>query len=91
MSLPFLIFLHLFLVLAALAASEARDMLSAVIALSVFGILLAIVFALLQAPDVALTQAVVNSGLVTSLFLVAYSQTRKRPPRGPSRKDEDSL
>ena len=87
----FWIFVHLFLFLTAFTAAEARDMLSAVIALSVFGILLAMVFALLQAPDVALTQAVVNSGLLTSLFLVAYSQTRKKPPRGPSRKDEDNL
>jgi multicomponent Na+:H+ antiporter subunit B len=93
MDLPFslLVFLHLFLIFTALTAAEAKDMLSAVIALSVFGILLAILFALLQAPDVALTQAVVNSGLVTSLFLVAYSQTRKKYKRTAPRKDEDNL
>jgi len=43
------------------------------------GVLMATVFALLRAPDVALTQAIINSGLVTSLLLVAYSQTRKTP------------
>lgn len=78
MSTAFFTFLAAFLVVTALTASEAQDMLSAVIALSVFGVLMAIIFVILQAPDVALTQAIINSGLVTSLFLVAYSQTRKR-------------
>ncbi len=78
MSLPFFAFLCLFLVVTAVTAAEASDMLSAVIALSVFGVLMATLFVILQAPDVALTQAIINSGLVTSLFLVAYSQTQKR-------------
>ena len=78
MSLPFFAFLCLFLVVRAVTAAEASDMLSAVIALSVFGVLMATLFVILQAPDVALTQAIINSGLVTSLFLVAYSQTQKR-------------
>ncbi len=83
MSMPFLVFLYGFLVTTALVAALIDDILSSVIALSVFGILMAIVFAILQAPDVALTQAVINSGLITSLFLVAYSQTEKgeQPPR----------
>ncbi len=77
MSIGLFVFFFFFLVITALVASEAEVMLSAVIALSVFGVLLAILFAILQAPDVALTQAIINSGLVTSLFLVAYSQTGK--------------
>ncbi len=72
------VFLSLFLVITALVSAEAEEMLSAVVALSIFGVLLAILFAVLQAPDVALTQAIINSGLVTSLFLVAYSQTGKK-------------
>jgi len=67
-----------FLIVTAIVASEIEDILSAVISLSVFSVLLAIAFAILQAPDVGLTQAVISSGLVTSLFLVAYSQTEKQ-------------
>jgi multicomponent Na+:H+ antiporter subunit B len=74
----FFAFVCVFLALTALVASEASDILSAVISLSVFGVLMAMVFVILQAPDVALTQAVINSGLVTSFFLVAYSQTQKK-------------
>ncbi|MBN2250675.1 MAG: DUF4040 domain-containing protein [Candidatus Altiarchaeota archaeon] len=77
MSLYFVAFLYFFLVATALVASWIGDILSAVITLSVFGILLATAFAILQAPDVALTQAVINSGIVTALFLVAFSQTEK--------------
>ena len=77
-----MVFLLAFMILAAFAASALEDILGAVIALSVFGVLMAIAFSILQAPDVALTQAVINSGLVTSLFLVAYSQTRKESPAG---------
>ena len=73
----FFAFVCVFLALTALVASEAEEVLSAVISLSVFGVLMAMVFVILQAPDVALTQAVINSGLVTSFFLVAYSQTQK--------------
>ncbi len=87
MSIGLFVFLSLFLVVTALVASEAEEMLSAVIALSVFGVLLAILFAILQAPDVALTQAIINSGLVTSLFLVAYSQTGKGGD-DPDREDQ---
>lgn len=77
MSLAFMIFLYVFLIGTALVISAINDILSAVITLSVFGILLATSFAILQAPDVALTQAVINSGIVTALFLVAFSQTEK--------------
>lgn len=86
MSTGLFAFLCLFLVITALVSSEAEEMLSAVIALSIFGVLLAILFATLQAPDVALTQAIINSGLVTSLFLVAYSQTGKKRD-SPDKKD----
>ncbi|KUK57097.1 MAG: hypothetical protein XD80_1582 [Synergistales bacterium 53_16] len=86
MTISFYAFLCGFLALTAVVAAEIEDILSAVISLSVFGILLAIAFAILQAPDVALTQAVINSGLVTSLFLVAYSQTEKQQFRRKDKK-----
>lgn len=81
MSALFYSFVCFFLILTALVASEIKDILSAVISLSVFSVLLTIAFVALQAPDVALTQAVISSGLITSLFLVAYSQTQKESRR----------
>ncbi len=78
-STPLLALLYGFILLTAAVAVFLEDLLSSFISLSVMGVLMATVFALLRAPDVALTQAIINSGLVTSLLLVAYSQTRKTP------------
>jgi multicomponent Na+:H+ antiporter subunit B len=74
-----LVLLYVFILLTAGVAVFLEDLLSSFISLSVTGVLMATAFALLRAPDVALTQAIINSGLVTSLLLVAYSQTRKNP------------
>ena len=84
MNVSLLAVLYLFIAVTALVAVLLEDLLSAFITLSFTGVLMATVFALLRAPDVALTQAIINSGLVTSLLLVAYSQTRKtpHPPEG---------
>ncbi len=79
MSEPLLAFFYFFILVTAFVAVFLEDLLSSFIALSVTGVLMATVFALLRAPDVALTQAIINSGLVTSLLLVAYSQTRRTP------------
>ena len=79
MNVSLLAVLYLFIAVTALVAVLLEDLLSAFITLSFTGVLMATVFALLRAPDVALTQAIINSGLVTSLLLVAYSQTRKTP------------
>jgi multicomponent Na+:H+ antiporter subunit B len=81
---PLLAFLYFFILLTAFVAVFLDDLLSSFISLSVTGVLMATVFALLRAPDVALTQAIINSGLITSLLLVAYSHTRRTPlPSGP--------
>lgn len=49
MTLSFFAFLCGFLALTAIVTAETEDILSAVISLSVFGVLLAIAFAILQA------------------------------------------
>ena len=66
-----------FMLISAIVAVSMKDVLSSVIALKVFGVLLTILFVMMQAPDVALTQAVINSGLLPALFLVSYSRIRK--------------
>lgn len=74
-----------FMAATALAAVTMADVLGSIIALKVFGVLMTIMFVLFQAPDVALTQAVINSGLLPALFLVALSRTRHADqdrPRG---------
>ncbi len=72
-----------FLLVAAFSAVHFRENLNAVLALSVFNTGMSVLFAVYQAPDVALAEAVVGAGLGTALFLIAVSKTcpRSRQPR----------
>lgn len=67
-----------FLVLSAVATVALEDILSSIIAFSVFGVLLSIIFVVFQAPDVALAQAVIGSGFITAMFVVTLSKVRER-------------
>lgn len=70
---------------AAALALTARNRLVSAVAFLVFGTLLAVVWALLQAPDVALAEAVLGAGVTGALLIDAAS---RRPSRGGSRRAE---
>ena len=56
-------------------AIELKDLLYAVILLGGGDVVLSVLFYMLQAPDIAITQAVVNAGVAIVLFVVAISRT----------------
>lgn len=58
-------------------AIEMKDLLYSVIVLGAVSILLATIFFMLQAPDIAITQAAVGAGASTILFVIAISRTRR--------------
>ena len=60
-----------FVILGSIAALEMKSLLSAVIAMGVVGLGLSIVFLLLAAPDIAITQVVVEVIVVTVLIRAA--------------------
>lgn len=62
------------LCLVAIYAVVSPVIIHAVVALSVFSITTAVVFVLLQAPDVAMTEAVIGAGLVTAFFILALNK-----------------
>lgn len=64
------LWLLLVLVLTALIALEVRNLFAAVVALGAYSFLMAMLFAVLGAVDVALTEAALGAGL-TGVFLVA--------------------
>lgn len=67
-----------FLVLAAaIAAVEMKDPLAAVISFSIMGSLLAVIYALLKAPDVAIAEAAIGAGLITAFFIVAINKIQQ--------------
>ncbi len=66
------------LVVTALLAVFARDLLAAVIIFSVYSLIMALMWQRLQAPDLALTEAAVGAGVTAVLFVVTIFKTRRR-------------
>jgi uncharacterized MnhB-related membrane protein len=60
------------------SAALARDPAHQVIALSFLGLALAVLFVVLQAPEVALSQLAVGAVLVPTLYLVAIARTMRK-------------
>ena len=60
-----------------IVAVELRDLLYAVIVLGTADILAAVAFYLMAAPDIALTQAAVTTGLTLFIFLIVIGKTRR--------------
>lgn len=78
MSVPFLEgILLLFLVLAAILTGLVRDVLAAAVIFAAYSLAMSILWVLLRAPDVALTEAAIGAGLITVLFLGAIAQTTR--------------
>lgn len=67
-----------FLVVAALAAISVKDLLSAVIILSLYSLIMAIVWVELRAVDVGFTEASVGAGITTVFFIFALVKTTGR-------------
>ena len=55
-----------------------RDLLHGVLALSAFSLISALLFYLLNAPDVAITEAAVGAGISTVIFVWAIRSTARR-------------
>jgi energy-converting hydrogenase B subunit D len=70
--------LLLILIAAAVTALEVRDLLAAVGVLTGYSFLMALLFAELGAPDVALTEAALGAGLTGVFLLVALAFLDRR-------------
>ena len=68
-------FLLLVLIGAAVYAVRQRDLLYAVIATGVISLVLTALFLILQAPDVALTEAAIGVALTTIIFIITIRNT----------------
>lgn len=63
-----------FLVVCAIATVQTKDLLSAIMLLSVYSLLMAVVWTRLNAVDVAFTEASVGAGITTVLMIAAISR-----------------
>lgn len=63
------------ILLTAFFAVFTEQLVNAVIALSLFSSSMVVIFLVLQAPDVALAEIVIDSGLATGFFIIAIDKT----------------
>lgn len=56
----------------------AKDLLNSIIALSAISILSALLFTILRAPDVAITEAAVGAGVSTIIYVWAIRHTKRK-------------
>lgn len=72
-----LVLLSIPVILFALLAVHSKDLLFSVVFLAVVSVSLAMLFLFLQAPDIAITEAAVNAGLTTLIYVIAIKKTRR--------------
>lgn len=72
--------LFVFLIIAAIISLEVRNLLVAVVTLSVFSFMSALLYVAMGAVDVGFTEAVVGAGVTGVLFIVLIFKTTRRSP-----------
>jgi len=77
MELVILVVISLVMIAAAIMAIYSKNLISAIISAGVVSLLASIIYLLLAAPDVAMTEAAIGSGLTTVVFLYALNKMRK--------------
>jgi energy-converting hydrogenase B subunit D len=70
--------LYLFVIVTAIVALEVKDLLTAVVSLTIFSFTMALLFVAMGGIDVGFTEAVVGAGVTGILFIVALYQTTIR-------------
>ena len=75
-----------FVLVSALATVFLRDLLATVVAFAAYGLGLALLWVVLRAPDVALTEAAIGAGVTTVLFLLTLTKTVRPPVEGSALK-----
>ena len=73
----FITILGIIMIVAALLAIYQKNLLSAIVASGVISLLASLIYIMLAAPDVAMTEAAIGSGLTTIVFLYALNKIKK--------------
>jgi uncharacterized MnhB-related membrane protein len=71
----FVLMIMLSILVSAVFAIRSKDLVDAIIYFSYTGVGATILFAVMKAPDVALTEATIGTGLVTLVFLSTIRKT----------------
>ena len=71
-------FIGVLLLVIAFLALNSKKLIRAILYLSALSMLAVVSFVLMKAPDVAITEAVIGSGLVTALFVFTLLSINRR-------------
>lgn len=71
------VILCLGIIISGLLAIHMRNLVGAVVSAGLASLFASVTYVLLAAPDVAMTEAAIGSGLTTMIFLYAISKTKK--------------
>lgn len=77
MNLIIIIILSLVMLVMAITAVVSKKLSVAIIAAGVVGLLASVMYVLMAAPDVAMTEAAIGSGLTTIIFFYVLNKIRK--------------
>ena len=69
-----MILMLILLVVCAIATSLSRNLLSAVVVFMSYSLVMSIIWIILQAPDLAITEAAVGAGVTSILFFIALKK-----------------
>lgn len=72
------IIIFIFIILSAIVALEVKDLLVAVVMMTIFSFLIALLFVAMGAIDVGFTEAVIGAGVTGILFVVVVFQTSRK-------------
>lgn len=67
-----------FLIGCSIAVSAVKDLLGAIIVFMVYSLIMAILWQQLCAPDIAITEAAIGSGVTTVLFVLTLRRINKK-------------
>jgi len=76
------------LVVCAIGAVRMKDLLSSIILLTVYSLLMAVIWVRLNAVDVAFTEAAVGAGITTVLLIAALSRTHRGEPMSAAKSSD---
>ncbi len=85
----FRIILLLFLVICSIAASLTKNTLISVIIFMSYSVIMSVLWAILKAPDLAITEAAVGAGVTTVLFFVTLKKIRLIKDKEAETQDEN--
>ncbi|AOY74849.1 hydrogenase subunit MbhD domain-containing protein [Clostridium formicaceticum] len=71
------VILVIFLIICAIAVERTKDLLSAIIIFAAYSLVMAVLWLLLKAPDIAMTEAAIGAGVTTILFVAVIGKTRR--------------